>query len=236
VLVLCDSDCTYDPAWMRELLAPFAGSSDEVQVVTGETSTPIDGPYGLAMALAYLFPRFSGDDGLRRNPSYDTNNVAIRRELLLRHPIPSRLPMYRGNHVLQARALRRGGHTIWRQPRARAVHPLPEGAAYFFWRFLLLGDEALTIARLSRDGRRLDRLEVRPLGDGLLCLAIAGGRVKRLLERARTVLSEDSRRLLQLPLAAPIAAAATLLYWIGLGLSYVRPGALLSAYRRAHPG
>jgi glycosyltransferase involved in cell wall biosynthesis len=235
VVVFCDSDCGYDPGWLRHLLAPFAQSGD-VQVVTGETSTPIDGPYGVAMALTYIFPPFSTDTDPRSAPAYDTNNVAFRREFLLRHPIPSNLPMYRGNHVLHARSLRAEGHTIWQQPLARATHPLPGGRSYFFWRFLLLGDEALTIARLSRASVDGDGRSSRPLGDALMCMAIAVGRIKRMLARARAVFSKDPRRLIHLPLAAPIAAVATLLYWVGLVTSLVRPGYLLSAYGRAQPG
>ncbi len=232
VIVMCDSDCTYGEGWLGALLAPFA-ESDDVEIVTGETTTDARGPFGVAMALAYLFPRPSGDRGLQRSASYDTNNVAIRRDLLLAHPFPTGLPMFRGNHVIQARALVRAGHAIWRQPAARATHPVPEGLPYFFWRFLLLGDEAFTIARFSRaPGRR----GVRPVRDALLCAAIAGGRVKQLVLRAPAVFSEDRRRLALLPLAAPIAAAATLLHWTGLMLSYLRPGALLGAYRRAHAG
>ena len=232
VLVLCDSDCSYDPGWLAGLLSPFA-ESDGVEIVTGETTTEASGPFGVAMALAYLFPRPSGDRDMSRASSYDTNNVAIRRELLLSHPFPTRLPMYRGNHVIQARALLREGHAIWRQPEARATHPVPEGASYFFWRFLLLGDEAFTIARFSRPsaGRA-----VRPFRDAILCAAIAGGRVKQLVLRAPSVFSEDRRRLALLPLAAPIAAAATVLYWTGLLLSYLRPGFLLRTFERAHAG
>ncbi len=243
VVVLCDSDCTYDRAWLGELLAPFSGSAS-VEVVTGETTTPISGPYALAMALTYLFPRFSNESELSAVEGYDTNNVAFRRDLFLTHPIPSGLPMYRGNHVLQARSLRRRGHTILRQPRARATHPLPKGPSSFAWRFLLLGDEAMTIARLDRRARAGDDDELprhdggavrHGLRDAITCFAIAAGRIKRFGQRLRAVYRGEPRRLAGLPLAVPIAAAATLLYWAGLVASYLRPGWLLAVYRRARP-
>ena len=191
VLVLCDSDCSYPPGWLGGLIEAFE-FSEGIEIVTGETTTEANGPYGVAMALSYLFPRPSGDAGLQPESSYDTNNTAIRRDLLLRHPFPTGLPMYRGNHVIQARELLREGHAIWRQPKSTATHPVPEGASYFFWRFLLLGDEALTIARFSRPP---ESREVRPVRDAALCAAIAGGRVKQLLARTRPVISEDRRRL-----------------------------------------
>ena len=232
VLVLCDSDCSYPPGWLRGLIGPFE-ESEEIEIVTGETTTEASGPYGVAMALSYLFRRPSGDSGLQPESSYDTNNTAIRRELLLRHPFPTGLPMYRGNHVIQARQLLSDGHAIWRQPESVAIHPVPDAGSYFVWRFLLLGDEALTIARFSRPP---GNGAVRPLRDAVVCAAIAGGRVKQLLVRTPPVISEDRRRLALLPLAAPIAAAATLLYWTGLLASYLRPGFVLRRFERAHAG
>jgi glycosyltransferase involved in cell wall biosynthesis len=233
LVVLCDSDCWYDPGWLGGLIGSFAGAPD-VQLVTGQTTTPVDGPFGVAMALAYLFPRTTDGSGMRTSSHYDTNNSAIRRDFLLAHPFPSDLPMYRGNHVIQARSLMREGHTIWQQPRAVAIHPLPEGASYFFWRFLLLGDEALTIARFSRAAAAGEKPRGRPFHDAVLCLAIGGGRVKQLIARAPSVFSEDRRRLALLPAAAPIALAATALHWAGLALSYLRPGFLLSVYQHRH--
>ena len=232
VVVLCDSDCSYPPDWLGGLLEPFAAGNG-IEIVTGETTTEASSAYGVAMALSYLFGRRSGAAGLQAHRSYDTNNAAILRDLLLRHPYPTGLPMYRGNHVIQARELQRDGHVIWRQPKSTAMHPLPDGASAFFWRFLLLGDEAFTIARYSRPpGNR----SVRPVRDALLCTAIAGGRIKQMALRAPAVFSEDRRRLRMLPLAAPISAAATLLYWAGLIVSYLRPGALLRSFERAHAG
>ena len=214
------------------MLEPFA-TRDGIELVTGETTTDASGPYGVAMGLSYLFGRPSGDEGLQPASYYDTNNAAIRRDLLLGHPFPTGLPMYRGNHVIQARELVREGHMIWRQPRSTAMHPLPDGPYAFFWRFLLMGDEAFTIARFTRPpGSR----SIRPVRDAILCAAIAGGRLKQMALRAPAVLAEDRHRMRLLPLAAPITGAATLLYWAGLLASYLRPGALLRTFERAHAG
>ncbi|MBC8121355.1 MAG: glycosyltransferase, partial [Gemmatimonadaceae bacterium] len=226
VVILCDSDCDYERGWLRNILMPFQQS--DVQVVAGETTLAANGPYGVAMAATYIFPRFSGEEGLYSGSGYYCNNVAFRRAFLLEHPIPSPLPIYRGNCVVHARRLRQAGHTIWRQGRARGVHQIPNGAAHFFWRFLLLGSEALALARLS-DGlyetkARLPRL-LRELGLGL---RIGAGKLSSSLKKLLLVIREDPRRLIDLPLALPIALTSSLLYCVGLFLDYCSPGYLLA--------
>ena len=63
IVVYCDSDCTYEPGWLRSLLQPFSDNSD-IQIVAGETTTRGVGFYGTAMALTYIFPQYSGEHAL----------------------------------------------------------------------------------------------------------------------------------------------------------------------------
>lgn len=231
IVVFCDSDVTYEPNWLREMLTPFSQEPD-IQVVSGETTTPVDGPYGLAMSLTYIFPRFSYKPGLHESSSYDANSVAFRRDFLQRHPIPSGLPIYRGNGVLHYRALIRQGHKIWKNPTARAVHPLPDGFSNFFWRFLLLGHEVFILSKLTSARREewtpdLARFEWR---DFVLGARIASGMMMRIGSRSYDVLAEDPRRLIYLPLAVPIVALATLLFFLGLSITCFSPNYVLKRY------
>lgn len=221
VIVLCDSDCTYEPIWLRNLLSPFA-NNPEIEVVAGETTTPAYGAYGVAIALSYIFPRFSRTEALAPASSYFCNNVAFRRSFLMQHPIPSDLPIYRGNCTLHARNLSAQGYTIWRQPLSRATHAAPNGLAHFFWRFLLLGYDALAVERVN-NSPEIKRQTVKPLQDLISCLSIDFNKFKELAKRFYTVFAEDIRRLLYLPLALPIAIAALVLYFTGLVIAYFRP-------------
>lgn len=226
LIVLCDSDCVYEPSWLSSILSPFANQPD-VQVVAGETTTPASSPYGVAIALTYIFPRFSGQDSLRRSAHYFCNNVAFRRSFLLSHPIPADLPLYRGNCVLHAQALNMDGFTIWQQPRARATHAAPNGLSHFFWRFLLLGYDALAIARLASKHPSFRRIE-----DLKLSVGIALNQAKKVAHRIVTVFSEDPRRLLYLPLTLPIALASLLLFFSGLAINVFRPNYFLNCDRK----
>jgi glycosyltransferase involved in cell wall biosynthesis len=223
VVVFCDSDCAYEPQWLARLLAPFAERG--ASVVAGETTTPAPGVYGAANALTYIFPRYSGRRDLYAGDSYFCNNVAFRRDLLERHPLPSRDDVFRGSCVSHARTLLADGVTIWRQPRARALHALP-GPRHFAPRYLLLGHEALLLSRRRRRAGVAGRA-----ADLVLAAAILGGRLRTAAVRARALAGEDAASLLRLPLAAPVALAATLLFAAGVALALVRPDA--AAVRRA---
>jgi glycosyltransferase involved in cell wall biosynthesis len=237
VLILADSDCIYEPNWLQNLLTPFATQPD-VQVVAGETMTTIpprsglwagfSGAYSLAMAIVYIFPNWSLQPGLRKSHYYFCNNVAFRRSCLLEHPIPAHLPLYRGNCVVHALTLMRCGVTIWRQPQSRASHAAPNGWSHFFWRFLLLGYDALSVYRLRR--QPVERLSPRPawLADLGAVGKIAFLKLKTVGRRSLTVLTQDPRRILDIPLALPITVAALTLFFTGLAISYVRPNFFLT--------
>lgn len=224
VVVFCDSDCSYEPRWLAQILAPFAERG--ASVVAGETTTARGGVYGVANALTYIFPRYSRHEDPYPGDSYFCNNVAFRRDLLRRHPLPSRDDVFRGSCVTHARTLLASGETIWRQPRARALHALPS-PRHFAPRYLLLGHEALLLSRRGAPRGALGRA-----GDLLLAAAILAGRLRIAAERGRTLAGEGTP-LLRLVLAVPLAAASTLLFAAGVALALVRPQARVLQRARA---
>ncbi|MBF2026656.1 MAG: glycosyltransferase family 2 protein [Oscillatoriales cyanobacterium C42_A2020_001] len=225
VIVLADSDCVYEPNWLRSLLQPFADAT--VQAIAGETRTSSKGTYGLAISLTYIFPPFSQKNTLQPTRFYFCNNAAFRRLFLLKHPIPTDLPIYRGNCVIHAHTLTQQGITLWRQPAARATHAAPNGISHFLWRFLLLGYDTLLIYRLKRSPGNTEPV-VKPVLDLGISLAIALFRVKQVIQRLVILILEHPLRLLNLPVALVVALASLLLFTVGLIISYVRPTCFLS--------
>ncbi len=230
-VVLCDSDCVYNNQWLESLLLPFG--REDVQLVAGETSMKINGPYGLAMALTYIFPRYTraGAD-LQQTGGYFCNNVVFRRSLITQFPIPGEMPLYRGNCVIHAHQLAANRHTIWQHPQARALHAPPNGFSHFVSRFLMLGYDALCVSRFAADPIAADpnaRVDpdrpapLRPLRDFAVAGIILINQLKTFVQRLGLVLREDIRYALYLPLALPISFAALALYTVGLGLAYLRP-------------
>jgi hypothetical protein len=206
ILVLCDSDCRYEPGWLKAMLAPFR-DRPETQIVAGETSTPIRGPYELAIASMFIFPRFTGERGLADSPIYWANNVAMRRELLGRLPIPDAKQLYRGQNILHSMGVAALGHTIWRQPLARAWH-LPPSPAEMRHRFTRLGRDSIHVMRLAREAPGPYRGEMAPD-------RIGGTRLQKFARRVRSVFAENPRYLLHLPAAVPIMAILAACFYGG---------------------
>lgn len=248
VVVYCDSDCVYESGWLRSLVSPFA--KDEVNVVAGETVTRGEGAYGLAMGIAYIFPRFSNQEGLRKADRYFLNNVAFRREFLLQNPIPTDLALYRGNCGVHAVMLRKRGHTIWRQPQARATHAPPEGVSHFFWRFLLMGRDHHLLDRLLAEAKAMPaspqatQSTAKSADATVKASSSTPIRSKSVFERVTgklgvlsgrlgTVVKDEPQRIIHLPLAIPIAFASTSLIAIGRLITSFNRDFVLNAYLRS---
>jgi glycosyltransferase involved in cell wall biosynthesis len=228
VVVFCDGDCEYSPEWLGELLKPFA-DDPAVSIVTGETATSVSGPVELGLSASYIFPFFSNRTELIKAGSYQYNNVAFRRSLLLRHPTPSGVPCYRGNGLLHAFSLVHDGHTIWQNPKARVFHPLPESWGLLARRYVLLGQEAYVLSKIKPGWveKRELRWQRSAIGDLWLCARIGAGRARTAFSRMAAVVSSEPRRVVYLPITFPIACASLFLFLLGVGISYVSPTYLI---------
>jgi len=241
IIVYCDSDCVYEPNWLRNMLSLFLQNS-EINIVAGETSTPVRNPYELAIAIHYFFPRFSGQEHPYESQHYFLNNVAFRRDFLLQHPIPCDLPLYRGNCCLHTYSLcNLQGHTVWKHPQARTTHE-PPTISFAFWRYLLLGYDSVVRERLkllltdtqdtTDDSKFSPELGQTPYQR----IRSRAGRIWWELKQLKknqiiTVLGEDPRRLILLPLAFPIILWFELLFNIGRVITYFQPDLLLKRYQ-----
>lgn len=219
IIVYYDSDCIYAPDWMRKILDPF--SQPEIQVVAGETTTNGVGIYGTAMALGYIFPQYSGRTELTPGKSYFLNNVAFRRSFLLSHPIPTDLPLYRGNCAVHANELVQSGVTIWQQPLAQVLHSPPNGLDHFFWRFLLIGYDYYWQKKLIPTATNAE-----PTMSGIK------GKFEIFIDRIRKMRDRDMRHLFFLPLSLPVVLISSFLIYIGYQITTQRPHYLLKKFNQ----
>lgn len=232
IVVYADSDCIYEPHWLRSLLTTFT-QGEQIQVVAGETTTRGCSPYATAMALTYIFPQYSGNTELTTTCQYFLNNVAFRRQFLLDHPIPVELPLYRGNCVIHIDSLKRNGHTIWLNPNARATHAPPDGLSHFFWRFLLIGHDYYWQKRILAGfptphtplstPHSPDR-DPTPTG--------VSEKLKIGCDRFRRLFHNNPRHALYLPLALPIVLVSVFLILMGYWVTRLKPDLLLKTYDR----
>jgi len=203
VLMFCDADVIYEPQWLRLMLATFR-DHPEIKVLAGDTGVDeavrVSGVYGLAMAIAFLFPPFSEKREVGPKNYYEGNNVAFRRDLLLRYPAPTSLPVKRANLFIHNNLLKRKGFKIWHQPGARGHHPLPKGFVSWVSEFWNMGRDSAYVSHFFRDHSGRTYLD--------------GSRLRRRLRRAASVLGRDPVRWLMLPFALAIIFPAMLLYLI----------------------
>lgn len=241
IVVYCDSDCEYETNWLREILTTFWQRSD-INIVAGETSTPVRNPYEFALALHYFFPRFSGKKQPYESTRYFLNAVAFRRDFLLQHPIPCDLPIYRGNCVVHAYSLcDLHGYKIWKVPQARSLHE-PPTISFIFWRYLLMGRD-----RVVRKGL-LNRLLEESQNSADTATSSAGlsqtfykkirlfasslkWDIQQNSHKVIAVIKENPRLALCLPLVFPMVLGFELLFNIGRAITYFQPDLLLNLYK-----
>jgi glycosyltransferase involved in cell wall biosynthesis len=225
IVVYCDSDCIYEPHWLRTILMTFQ-QHPEIAIVAGETTTRGVGPYGTAMALTYIFPQYSGDTQLTPTSQYYLNNVAFRRNVLLTHPIPVELPLYRGNCVIHAYDLHQSGNRIWKQPQARATHAPPNGLSHFFWRFLLIGHDYYWQQRLLKQSKQAQISAPSPANPDLTMSRFTT-KLQTFGDRITKMVQNDPRHAFFLPLAIPAATTSVLLILLGYLVTSLKPNYLL---------
>lgn len=207
IVVFCDADIRYEPGWLQALLSVFQ-DRPEAQIVGGETTTPIRGPYSLALALTFVFPRFTGETDLAPSPTYWANNVAMRRSVLEGFPIPDPAVLYRGQNLLHSLALTGSGLTIWRQPRARAQH-IVLAPRTILRRYRALGRDSASVARITREGTgRAVLAAMAPDESG-------DHRFRKLIGRLRQVARTNPLHLAWLPIALPVIGLLGICYFAG---------------------
>ena len=121
IVAMVDSDCVPAPDWLEMMRARF---SPGVDGVAGRSRYPD----GSLLARTFTVPGFAyvleQEDGTATG--MNLSNVAFRRDLLLRHPLDSRIRRNGGCYLL-LHQLRAAGARVVYEPRARVSHGYPNG-------------------------------------------------------------------------------------------------------------
>jgi hypothetical protein len=205
VIVFCDGDVRYEPGWLESLLDGFRLRPD-ADIIAGETTTPITGPYSLAYALTFNFPRLTNETELAPSTTYWANNCAARRTTMAGIPLPDPAELYRGQNLVHTMRLLRNSAVILRQPRAKGWHAVIP-ATEVVQRYFRLGRDAASV-------RSITALESGAAYLGAMAPDRAGA-VGRVAGRLRQVAQTQPAWLLLLPLALPVMIVTGLAYVAG---------------------
>lgn len=155
LVVFLDSDVIPQPNWLANLVGSFA--DPEIQVVGGESYIDSEDLVGKTFALFWFFDRRSTVGGLFKKQHFWANNVAFRKETLLRHPFPEMGGgVNRGSCSELARILNREGIEIHRHSGAQVSHPAPNGFRHIVTRAIAEGRDRAFY--MHSDPRELSRL------------------------------------------------------------------------------
>ncbi len=224
IVIFCDSDCAYSVDWLESILDLFANRED-VAVIAGETVMPDATWLGATMQLCHMFPGRLTDEEPAPTRNYWANNVAFRRQALVRCPLPTDLRLYRGHCTLHARQLRDLEQLIVKHPKAQALHATPNGLSHVVWRFLMKGHDKAHQFWMHR-GSTTPNLATRAAWSPFVLRETLSSIRHVLRERCRS----RSRRFLAA--ALPPALACHTLVVVGALTATVFPTALLSLSRR----
>lgn len=199
IVVFFDSDVQYDSHWLESLLDSL-GRDPVAEVMSGETSIGVSGPYSLAVLLSWAFPPWSRRDRPYPTSGYAANNVAFRRLRLAATPIPLDTGLRRGNCTLHGYRLARTGAAMLCNPRARAVHPVLAFRDYYprLWGAGYNEVSVMILEQCSR-GRSLSGARAYALQ------YVSARRCLRLLVRCLSVGRFHPRWWIYLPAALPLA-------------------------------
>lgn len=212
-VVFLDSDVIPEDGWLETLLGTF--SDPAVEIVSGNAYIDPYSTYSKAFALTWFFPLRTEDGPPFRTREFFANNLAFRRETLLKFPFPAMPPgMTRGACTALARTLEEKQVGVYRNPAARVSHPPPVGVQNFIIRALAEGrDDALCggLIHNPKDTR---------LGPSFF-------RWARRMTKAGSALVTQRKRvglpLAGVPVAAGVAGAYYLLYTAGNLLTRIKP-------------
>jgi glycosyltransferase involved in cell wall biosynthesis len=199
IVLMFDSDVQYDAHWLESVLELF-GSDPDLDLVTGETSLEVSGPYTLAVLLAWAFPPLTRRAHAYATTGYAANNVAFRRRVLDAIPIPVGTGLWRGNCTLHSHRLVRARAKMLRSPQASAIHPMLPFRNFYprLWGAGFNDTGASILAQRSL-GRSNGYARVYAL------LYVCARRSLRVASRTFAVVSSHPRWLAYLPIALPLA-------------------------------
>jgi hypothetical protein len=138
VVAFADADCWPEPAWLDELLAPFADAT--VLVSAGRTTYRTDVLGTAASTIDFMY--FDSPLGAGCTRNFYANNVAFRREVFGAYRYASH-DMYRGHCQILGTRLHRDNVRIHFVPAARTIHRFPDSLAELAKLRLLRGEDTI---------------------------------------------------------------------------------------------
>lgn len=145
IVALLDGDCQPAPDWLELILARLTPGVDGVAGHTRYVGRSLFARTLSVPDFAFVFEQDGGT-----STGMNLNNVAFRRDVLLRHPLDARIRRNGGCYFLFNQLRAAGGRVVY-EPRARTVHGYA-GALTLLKKHFDRGYDGVTVYRLDDDG------------------------------------------------------------------------------------
>jgi len=135
LILFTDSDVIPDDGWLVGFLDSF--ERDDVHVIGGNTYIALDNLLKRIFALVWFMP-LPDVDHIYEKLHFSANNVAFRRKIFDAHQFPN-LAQFHGQCDALISELISSNIKIYRQPKCKVSHPMPETIRQFVTWSLSLG-------------------------------------------------------------------------------------------------
>ena len=142
IVALLDSDCVPDDDWLEMLLSRLTPEVDGVAGRTRYTGRSLPARTFSVVDFSFVLEQESGT-----STGWNLNNLALRRDLFLAHPLDPRIRRNGGCYFL-FNQLRAAGARVVYEPRARTSHGFA-GALNLFKKHFDRGYDGVTVYRLD---------------------------------------------------------------------------------------
>ena len=146
IIALLDSDCVPQPTWLEMLVSRL---DPGVAAVGGRSRYAQTSFSARALSVPHFAYVLAEENGVASG--FNIHNVAFRRDVLLSHPVETRIRRDGGCYLL-FHQLRAEGATILHEPRALAYHGLDFRGLGFVRKHFNRGYDGVAVYRLDRRG------------------------------------------------------------------------------------
>lgn len=152
ILIFSDSDMNYENTWLENMVKSF-DKYPTGYIISGDTRLETISSYKMSLNATWMIQILNDKIKEPVTTSYfPLNNFAIERDVLLKTPIPFRLPLYRNKIPLWEKTLTNKGYKVLRAPGTRGFHAPPSTLLDWWYRMLIYGADFVALADFCIDG------------------------------------------------------------------------------------
>lgn len=142
IIVFVDSDAVYEPEWLEQMLYGFVAAPGAA-VISSETRIRIHSVYTAAIQLIWMINAIKIAPHPTPTTQFHLNNFAARKKAVLGSHFFRGLPIYRANNVEWKKQMQFHGYSVMRVPGNLSHHAPPANFWDFWWRFMVMGSDAV---------------------------------------------------------------------------------------------